>query len=169
MWHGAFITLHAIAGVIAFGAGCSAVVRRRWFAIFWWSLVAMVVFLAAAVGVEWPSLDAASRALFTGLLGLGGWMLWRASAARRMLRHAPRADEEEGRRYVGHLAFDLVALFDAFVVITVLNGGAPGWASALAGIAVAGAGHVVVNGMRRGFALRSAISERAQSAESAVM
>ena len=89
MWHGAFIALHALAGVIAFGTGCDAVVRRRSIAVFWWSLVAMVVFLALAVGVEWSSLDAVSRGLFTGLLGLGGWMVWRASAARRMLRHGP--------------------------------------------------------------------------------
>ena len=168
MWHGAFIALHALAGVIAFGTGCDAVVRRRSIAVFWWSLVAMVVFLALAVGVEWSSLDAVSRGLFTGLLGLGGWMVWRASAARRMLRHGPRAGDEHGRRYVGHVAFDLVALFDAFVVVTVLNSGAPGWTTALAGIAVGGAGHVVVGDVRRRFALRSAVSERGQPAEPAV-
>jgi hypothetical protein len=158
-----FIALHAAAGVVAFGAACDAVVRRRWFAVFFWSLVAMVVFLGFAVASEWSSLDSATRILFIGFVGLGAFMVSRAWLAERILDGAPVADVERGRTYVGHLAFNLVALFDAFVVITVLDGGAPGWVSALVGVAVALCGHFVATDLKRRFGARSAVSEGGRS------
>jgi hypothetical protein len=166
VWHGVLVTLHAVAGVIAFGAGCDAVVRRRWFAVFWWSLVAMVAFLALAVAAEWSSLDSVTRPLFTGLLALGALMVLRAWLAGRILSHAPQPDEDGGRRYVRHVAFNLVALFDAFVVVTVLNGGIPGWATAVVGVTVAVAGHFVARDLERRFGLRSAVTDGCRPFES---
>jgi hypothetical protein len=150
------ITLHAAAGVIAFGAGCDAVVRRRWFRAFFWSLVAMVGFLLVAIALDWPALDPATRTLFVALLGLGGWMIWRATQARRILRMAPDVDNERSRRYIRHIGFNLVALFDGFVVVTVFNGGVPGWAAAVVGSGVAVAGHLTIGDLERRHAASSA-------------
>jgi hypothetical protein len=160
-WHGMFITVHAVAGVVAFGAGGGAIVRRRWYPGFWWSLVVMAVSLGLAVAVEWSSLDSVTRPLFAALLGLGALMLWRAWLARRILgdRDATITDVDRGRRYVGHLAFNLVALFDAFVVITVLNAGAPGWATAAVGVAIAVGGHLVVHDLAHRYGARSALAD----------
>ena len=160
MWHGLFITLHAAAGVIAFAAGCAATVRCRWFAGFFWSLVAMVVLLGLAVAVDWSTLDSATQLLFVAFLGLGGFMVWRAWCARRILAAAPDRGLERSRRYVRHLGFNLVALFDAFVVITVLNGGVPGLATAVVGVGVAVAGHFVAGEMERRLGPRSAVVTR---------
>jgi hypothetical protein len=159
MWRGLFITLHALAGFVAFGAGCDAVVRRRWFAAFFWSLVAMVVFLGLAVAAEWSTLDSVTRPMFITFVGLGGFMVWRAWLARRILGGAPDPEVGRGRTYVSHLAFNLVALFDAFVVITVLNSGAPGWATAVVGVAIAVAGHYGADELKRRFGAQSAVAD----------
>ena len=46
------------------------------------------------------------------------------------------------------MGFTLVALFDAFVVILVLDLGAPGWLVAAAGVLIAVAGHLALRAVR---------------------
>ncbi len=77
----------------------------------------------AVWGAEWAELPAGTRVLFTAFALLGVVMLWRAARARpiRPSRRVPPS-----ARYVEHVGFTLVALFDAFIVILVLNIGAPG-------------------------------------------
>ncbi len=85
--------------------------------------------------------DVGTRVLFTGFVMLGLFMVWRAGQARRM---RPSGSAGPSVRYVAHVGFTLVALFDAFIVIAVLNGGAPGWLVVTAGVLVAVAGHFVL-------------------------
>jgi hypothetical protein len=56
MVHAALITAHAASGISAFAAGCAAIWRRRAFRTYFWSLVALVAFAAAAVTADWPRL-----------------------------------------------------------------------------------------------------------------
>ncbi len=146
MWHTLFIAAHAAAGAIALLTGCVAITGRALFGIYLWSLVAMEVFLALAVAAEWTVIDTASRVLFTAFVGLGLFMLWRAGQARRL---RPRAAERLSPSYVEHIGFTLVALFDAFIVIVVLNAGGPIWLIVTAGVAIAVAGHFVLRAMHR--------------------
>ncbi|HEV2778613.1 MAG TPA: hypothetical protein VGX25_04360 [Actinophytocola sp.] len=141
MWHTVLITVHAVAGVVAFVAGCLALRRDTAFPTYLWALVTTMVFLALAIAQEWGSIDWPARALFLAFLGLGGVMLWRADRARR-IRDAGSPS------YVGHIGFTLVALFDAFVVVAVLNAGAPVWAVVAAGVLIAVAGHFVLGALR---------------------
>jgi len=136
MLHGILIALHAIAGVIALYTGAFAIRDGRFFAVYLGSLVAMTVFLAAAVAVSWTSTDAAARVLFAAFTALALVMVARAVLARRGIPHT--------HAYVEHIGFTLVALFDAFVVITVLNSGAPIWLVVASGIAIAVGGHFVL-------------------------
>ncbi|HEY0453739.1 hypothetical protein [Actinophytocola sp.] len=133
MWHSILIALHALTGTAALVAGLVAHRGRILFEVYLWSLVAAVTFLAAAVAEEWGRLDSVSRALFTAFVALGLVMLWLAAAARRL----PLSPA-----YVDRVGFTLVALFDAFVVITVLNVGAPVALVVASGVLVAIAGHV---------------------------
>ena len=82
MWHTVLIAAHAAAGTLAFVAGCLALRRGTLFGTYFWSLVAMVVFLALAVTAEWSLLDATTPLVFAGFVALGGFMLWRAACAR---------------------------------------------------------------------------------------
>lgn len=146
MVHSLLIALHAAAAVVALLAGCVAVWRRWPFSIYLWSLTACILLLAAAIAVDWSGLDTASRALFTAFVALGAYMIWRAAQARRLLLASPA---ERSPRYLDHLGFTLVALLDAFIVILVLDLGAPGWTVAAIGVLGAAAGHRAVTTLKR--------------------
>ncbi|MGH3099213.1 MAG: hypothetical protein ACRDMV_24785 [Streptosporangiales bacterium] len=155
MLHVWLIGLHALAGVAAFAAGCVALRRRSWFAVYLWSLVLLVAFLAADVAATWGGLGVALRALFVAFLGLGAYMVWRALRARALLAtgEGPRSPS-----YLGHVGFTLVGLFDGFVVIGVLDLGAPGWLCAVFGVGVAVAGHLTLRTLKnRWYGPRSAV------------
>lgn len=130
MWHSLFIAAHSVAGLIAFAAGWLAVWRRTHFTVYFWSLVGMVVFLLAALALDWPDLDALSRLLFSALAALGGYMVWRAVEASRLL---PLRDAVERAQFMNHVGFTLISLFVGFVAIAVLDLGGPGWLAALVG------------------------------------
>jgi hypothetical protein len=136
MWHTILIAAHAIAGTVALLAGLVAHRGRALFDTYLWSLVATIALLAAAVFEEWGRLGGAARALFIAFVVLGGVMVWLAATARRLPARSPA--------YVDRVGFTLVALFDAFVVITVLNLGAPVALVVASGVVVAVAGHFVL-------------------------
>lgn len=147
MWHTLFISAHAGTATVAFVAGVIAL-RRGWlFGLYLGSLVGMEVFLVGAIAVEWSANDPATRALFAALAALGGVVVWRGLRAR--LARPPADADGPSARYFESVGFTLVALADAFVVIAVLNAGAPGWAVAATGIGIAIAGHFVLRHARR--------------------
>lgn len=141
MWHTSFIAAHAVAGGIAFVTGCVTLARRVLFGTYLWSLVAMEALLALAIAADWATIDTAARILFIVFCLVGVLMIWRADQARRI-----RATESAApsASYVAHVGFTLVALFDAFVVIVVLDAGAAIWLVTAVGILVAVAGHFVL-------------------------
>ena len=137
MVHTVLIVLHAAAALLGFAAGIlclriPAPATGR-FRVYFWSLVAMVVFLFAAVSVHWGELDTAARVTFTGLAMLGLYMVWRAARAGTRLR---RHDQGWQPRYLDDIGFTLISLFDGFVIVTAIDLGAPVWLVVL--IAVAG-------------------------------
>ncbi len=141
MPHTILIALHAATGTIALVTGLFALLREgRLFGTYLTSLAATTAFLAAAVVAEWSALGAGARALFTAFVLLAMVMVARAVLARRMLP----VGEQPPPAYVEHVGFTLVALFDAFAVIAVLNAGAPIWLVVASGVLIAGAGHVVL-------------------------
>lgn len=102
-------------------------------------------FLVLAIAAEWAVIDVAARTLFTAFALLGLVLLWRADQARRI---RPSGSAGPSASYVAHVGFTIVALFDAFIVILVLNLGAPGWLVAAVGILIAMTGHFVLRAVR---------------------
>ncbi len=154
MWHGVLIGLHAGTGVLALLAGLGAHRGPRWFAVYFWSLVATVVFLAAAVVEEWATLDVAARVLFTAFVGLGVVMV-RLAVRARGLGLTPR--------HVDLVGFTLVALFDAFMVITVLDAGVP--AAVATGVVVATAGHLTLRTLKSRLTASPTLTPRESNAQ----
>lgn len=135
------IALHAIAGTVALLAGGVAHRGRALFGVYFWALVACVGFLVASVFDGWAGYDGGARLLFGAFVVLGGVMVALAASARR-LSLSPA--------YVDRVGFTLVALFDAFIVVTVLNLGAPvAWVVG-SGVAVGIAGHFVLRTAKAG-------------------
>lgn len=145
MWHTVFIAAHAAAGGIALLTGCVTIARRALFRTYLTGLIIMELALLLAVAVEWAGLDPGTRVLFGALTALGLVMLWRAESARRLV---PRIGARPSAPYVAHVGFTLVSLFDAFVVVLVLDLGAPGWLVATSGVAIAVAGHFALRWAR---------------------
>lgn len=145
MWHTIFITVHAVAGGVAFVAGCVALPRGALLGTYLWSMAVMTLFLALAVATEWGVVALPLSLVFAALTVLAGYMVWRAAQARRI---RPTEATGPAARYVEHIGFTLVALVDAFAVIAVLNAGAPGWLVAAAGVLIAVAGHFVLRATR---------------------
>jgi len=145
MVHDVLIAAHAASGVVAFAAGCAAIFRRSAFAVYFASLVALVVSLAAVVAVDWPRLDGPPRSLYAVLTVLGGYLIWRAVQAHRL---RPSDSAHRSARYLDHVGFTLVALFDGFAIIAVLTAGGPGWLAAAIGVLGVGVGHVAIRTLK---------------------
>lgn len=145
MWHTVFIALHAVAGGTALVAGCIAIQHGAYFGTYLWSMTAMELFLLAAIAAEWTRNELSVRTLFIALAALGAFMVWRAVAARKVL---PSGSAPPPASYVDHVGFTLVALLDAFVIITVLNAGAPPRLVAAVGVLIGVSGHFVLMSVR---------------------
>lgn len=144
MWHTVFIWIHAAAGGLAFVAGCVAIGRRILFDVFLWSLIAMQVSLLLAIATEWATAPPGARVLFATLAALGVAVIAVGARARRS---RPAASERISASYVWHVGFCVIALFDAFWVVLVLDLGAPAWGVATIGVGIAVGGHLVVRAL----------------------
>jgi hypothetical protein len=89
MLHSVLIILHAAAALVCFAAGVLSLGLRTATSgrlrLYFWSLVAMLVFMAAAIAVHWADLDLTTRLIFLGLGALGIYMAWRGGRARTRL------------------------------------------------------------------------------------
>lgn len=106
-----------------------------------------MVFLLLPIAAGWSGFDPGTRVMFVAFLVLGGYMIWRAFRAGRL---TPRAgDREPSLPYVIHIGFNLIALFDAFTVILVLDLGGPVWLIIAVAVVVAVIGHSVRRRLER--------------------
>lgn len=132
--HNLLITLHAASGVVGFLAGGWLVFsprqasNRLLFDLYAGALVSMVLFLAGAMLVYWNQYSATERILFSGLLVLGLYMLYRARGAHRVLATQPG---NWRYAYLEHIGFTLISLLEGFIFITAINAGSPWWLVAL--------------------------------------
>lgn len=145
MTHTLLIAVHALSGTVAFGCGVLALRRVRWFPAYYASMWVMAGSVAGAVAVGWSGLGGVTRGVFLGLLALAAAMVWRAELARRLVLRGGHPSAAT----VGHIGFTLVGLADAFIVVTVLNLGAPGAVVLVAALGVAAAGHVAISRAQR--------------------
>jgi uncharacterized membrane protein len=143
--HDLLISVHAIAAGLCFLAGSIVLYSREYrfdrglFRLYLWSLGGMVVFLAMAMLTEWTVYSSTEQAIFTDLLGLAIYMIYRGFSARTLLK--TRADEWS-EASVRHVGFTLISLLEGFVIVGALNAQAPVW------LVGATAGGVIVAGRR---------------------
>lgn len=150
--HDAMIVLHAAAGVVGFAAALFVLglesARSPWLAVYVGGIVGMTGFVAAAVAAGWSGYDTGTRIMFGALLGLAGFMCWRAYRAVVELR-----TKRPGwrTRYLNHIGFTLISLFDGFVIVAAIDLGAPGWLVVLLAVAGVGVGIALMNRVKAGY------------------
>lgn len=87
----------------------------------------MIAFLAGAILAHASHLDAMQRFTFPGLFLLSVYMLFRGVQARSVLvSHSA----DWFPRYVDHIGFTLIALFEGFIIVGGIDVGAPAWLTA---------------------------------------
>ena len=137
MLHIILITIHACVAIVSFIFGF--IVLRPpskqgvspLYRVFIIALWLMVLSLIAVVCVDWIQLNMASRIVFGTLTLFAiyiGWRGWRASYQFRTRHGAWK------KKYIDDIGFTLIALFDGFAIIFVLDLGAPVWAAVTTGV-----------------------------------
>lgn len=124
------IVLHAAAALGAFAVGAAAIDPRRANSHRWTLpalvglLGAMTVFMVGAMAAHWSDLPGATQVLFSALVGLAVYMVYRA-------RHASVLGDQQRHdralRHVDDLGVILIALFDGLVIVAAIDLGAPAW------------------------------------------
>src|SRR5438876_6096990 len=121
--HTLAIIVHALSATGAFIIGIVLLFQRntlrqlqlgRALLVF---LILMEVFLVIAILSHVTSLPGITQIIFGGLAILGLYMIWRAIQAVSVLR------DQNGNQLavIDHIGFNLIALFDGFVIIIALD------------------------------------------------
>ena len=140
-----FLSLHIAGGVVGLLLGAFAIrpplvhesrlLLRRAYAV---ALAALFVFLAATVAIDWPNLQTAQQVVFVVVIGLAAFMVTRALLAFRAARQQAGGWES---KYMNHIYFTYISLWEGLVIVGLFDANAPGWliAGVAAGVFVVGA------------------------------
>lgn len=164
MWETMLVWTHATAGAVAFAAGCWALRRHRVLTAHLSALAAMVGLVGAAVLVGWGRFGSGERIAFVFLIALGAYMVWRAYDAWLLVT---RRRTWDAARYIDDVGFVLIALFDGFSIVAVVEMGGPGWAAASVGIFGVVVGHFALRRYQRRVAQSRGRAAEAASGEPA--
>ncbi len=136
MYH-LFIYLHAATASLSMLSGCYLIFTsepcKYGFEVYFYLLVTMLVFMTAALAVDWQQLVLAQHFIFISLEALALYMIWRAFQAREELLNQR---ENWHKHFINHVGFTLISFFDAFVIVGAINLDLPVWAVVI--IALAG-------------------------------
>jgi polyferredoxin len=145
--HLVLIVGHALCGVVAFVVGCCILRpppthRSLLFLAYAICLAGLLLLMFAVVAWDWALLVAGQRITFSLLCVLGVYTGWRGLQAHREL--AQRHPEWQVR-YIDHLGFTLISLFDGFTIVAAIDLGAPLVVVLMAGVAGVAAGIAAMN------------------------
>jgi hypothetical protein len=105
-------------------------------------LAGLLLLMFAVVAWDWALLVTGQRITFSLLCVLGIYTGWRGFQAHREL--AQRHPEWQVR-YIDHLGFTLISLFDGFTIVAAIDLGAPLVVVLMAGVAGVAAGIAAMN------------------------
>jgi NhaP-type Na+/H+ or K+/H+ antiporter len=142
------VVIHASAGVGGLLTGLAALSppshldNRGWVRRLYQLCIAiLLVSMVVLVAIDWNGLDVGGRVAFSGLTALGAVMAYRiARASREAARQEPRWQD----RYIRHVYFTYISLWEGFVILPALNLPLPQLSVPLVAIAVLLIGHVLI-------------------------
>ncbi len=145
------IILHTVSGVVCFASGLAILSLKRlkkypWLlSVFIGSLVGLVVFMVAAMASHWSAISTLERWIFSGLVVLGLYMLLRAEQA----GHAVKREKIDYEAYIGHIGFGLISLFNGFIIVGLIDLGAPAVVVVAGAVAASIAGQQSLKKLKR--------------------
>ena len=137
--HTVLLSFHVAGGVLGLVLGLFAIrppldegfrlgIRRAYLA----SLVVLAVFLAALVAVDWsPRLDSTQRIVFGALTGFAFFILARDILSFRVARRRP---PDWQPKYMNHVYFTYVSLWEGLVIVTLGDLNAAPWLIAVVAV-----------------------------------
>lgn len=142
------VVIHASSGVGGLVTGLAALSpprpadNRGWLRRLYLLCIAILLAsLVALVAIDWNGLDTGSRVAFSALTALGAVMAYRITRAYR-LASAQGANWQE--RYIGHVYFTYISLWEGFVILPALNLPLPQVSVPVVAIAVLLIGHALI-------------------------
>ncbi len=158
-----FLVFHVAGGVLGLAVGLFAfrppqtpkfrLWLRRLYAV---ALIDLAVFLVAIVAVDWSSLAATPRIIFSVLIGLAAVILVRLFLAFRLARQRAGSWQIP---YANHIYFSYISLWEGFFIVGLIDLGAPGWLVGAVAVGVLVMGGVLLNRYKREIATASAVQE----------
>ena len=115
------------------------------------AIVTLVTFLYGLLVVDWPRFEAAQQVAFGALAVLAAVIVARVWLGFRALRDASAGSSE---RYMDHLYFGYISLWEGFFIVGLIDLGAPGWL-----VAAIGVGLLIVGGRLFGNYKRGVLAE----------
>lgn len=117
------------------------------------SLVVLFVFLTGTIAIDWPALQTTQQIIYIVLIGLAAFMVTRAFLAFRVARQRVSGWET---KYMNHIYFTYVSLWEGLVIVGLFDLGAASWIIAGVGVGVLIVGALLFNNYRgRVFANRA--------------
>jgi hypothetical protein len=104
------------------------------------ALIVLAVFLTATVAVDWPNLGGAQRTIYSVLIALAIVIVARGLFA---------LQTTDPVKYVNHMYFTYISLWEGFFIVGLIDLGAPAWFIAAVAIGVVLIGGVLISGYRR--------------------
>jgi len=124
-----FIIIHAAAAVTNFTVGLTILSPKRvkqhkeLMYLFLASLAVVILCMIGAVVSRWNDDSILERVVFSCLIGLALYMMYRALHAQKLLQHLG-----PDTTYIDDVGFILISLFNGFTVVALIDLKVPGWA-----------------------------------------
>jgi hypothetical protein len=144
----ALVVIHAAAGVGGLLTGLASLSpprptdHRTWVRLLY--LLSILILLASMIMLvilDWTGLDSVGRIAFSGLIGLGAVMAYRLG---RAYREASTREPDWPERYINHVSFTYIALWEGFVILPALSLPLPQLSVPVVAIAVFLIGHALI-------------------------
>jgi hypothetical protein len=110
------------------------------------ALIVLFVFLSATVAVDWSRLQTTQQFIYVALIALAAFMVSRVILSFRVAQRQAGGWES---RYMNHVYFTYISLWEGLFIVGLIDLGAPGWLVAAVAIGVLVLGAVLFGNYSR--------------------
>ncbi|MGH2684136.1 MAG: hypothetical protein ACRDJP_01550 [Actinomycetota bacterium] len=150
---GTLVLIHASAGIAGLITGLVSLApprtpstRRWWRGVYLLCIAVLLATLTALIAIDWDSLDGIARIAFPALAVLAVVMAVRVVRANQV---AVSKGSRWRERYIDHVYFSYISLWEGFVILPALNLPLPQVTVPVVAIAVLLVGHVLITRYKR--------------------